>query len=81
MVGSVGPMEIGIVLVVALLVFGPRKLPELGGSLGRSIREFTRSVAGHGDGMAPLPETAHGAGEAVASEPRKVAMSGAADSA
>jgi sec-independent protein translocase protein TatA len=36
----IGPWEIGIVLVIALLIFGPRKLPELGQSLGKSIRGF-----------------------------------------
>jgi sec-independent protein translocase protein TatA len=43
---SIGPLEIAIVMVVALLVFGPRRLPELGRSLGRGIREFGTSVAG-----------------------------------
>ena len=36
----IGPWEIGIVLVLILLIFGPRKLPELGKSLGKSIRGF-----------------------------------------
>jgi sec-independent protein translocase protein TatA len=36
----IGPWEIAIVLVLILLVFGPRKLPELGKSLGKSIRGF-----------------------------------------
>jgi sec-independent protein translocase protein TatA len=39
-------MEIGIVLVIALLVFGPKKLPELGHSLGKGIREFKGSIGG-----------------------------------
>jgi sec-independent protein translocase protein TatA len=46
MLGNIGPLEIGIVLVVALLVFGPKRLPELGNSLGRSIREFRSTVSG-----------------------------------
>lgn len=37
---SIGFMEILVVLVVALIVFGPAKLPELGRSIGRGIREF-----------------------------------------
>jgi sec-independent protein translocase protein TatA len=41
---NIGTPEILIVLVVALLLFGPRKLPELGKGLGQSIREFQRGV-------------------------------------
>jgi len=43
---NIGPLEIGIVLVIALIVFGPKKLPELGKSLGKGIREFKGSI-GH----------------------------------
>jgi sec-independent protein translocase protein TatA len=42
---NIGPMEILVVLALALVVFGPKRLPELGSSLGRSIREFKSSVA------------------------------------
>lgn len=45
MIGSIGPLEIAIVVVIALLVFGPKKLPELGRSAGNSLREFKSSVA------------------------------------
>ena len=41
--GSVGTPEILLVLVIALLLFGPQKLPELGKSLGRAIREFKKA--------------------------------------
>jgi TatA/E family protein of Tat protein translocase len=41
--GPIGVPELIILLVVALIVFGPRKLPELGRSLGRSIGEFKRA--------------------------------------
>ena len=43
---NIGPTELIIVLVIALLVLGPRKLPEAGRSLGRSIREFKQSIGG-----------------------------------
>ncbi|WP_027460954.1 Sec-independent protein translocase subunit TatA/TatB [Deinococcus murrayi] len=43
---SIGPAELLVILVIALLVFGPRKLPELGKSLGAGIREFRRSTQG-----------------------------------
>jgi len=46
---NIGPLEIGIVLVIALLVFGPKKLPDLGRSLGNSIREFKGSIGGEDD--------------------------------
>ncbi|MDX6555264.1 MAG: sec-independent protein translocase protein TatA [Miltoncostaeaceae bacterium] len=40
------PVQIIIVLVIALLVFGPKRLPEMGRNLGRSMREFKNSVSG-----------------------------------
>ena len=43
---NIGPLEIGIVLVIALLVFGPKRLPELGRSMGTGMREFKDSVTG-----------------------------------
>ena len=43
MFGSIGMPELIIILVIALIIFGPRKLPELGKSLGRSINEFKRA--------------------------------------
>jgi sec-independent protein translocase protein TatA len=42
---SVGPLELAVILVVALVVFGPKRLPELGKSMGRGIREFKGSLA------------------------------------
>jgi sec-independent protein translocase protein TatA len=49
MPGNIGLPEIAIVLVIALLVFGPKRLPELGQSLGRGIREFKGSISGEND--------------------------------
>ncbi len=43
MFGSVGMPELLIIFVIALIIFGPRKLPELGKSLGRSLSEFKRA--------------------------------------
>jgi sec-independent protein translocase protein TatA len=46
MLGNIGPLEIIVVLIIALIVFGPKRLPELGNSLGKGIREFKESVTG-----------------------------------
>jgi sec-independent protein translocase protein TatA len=51
MLGNIGPLEIGIVLVIALLVFGPKKLPELGRSVGSGMREFKDGITNHHERM------------------------------
>ncbi len=43
---GLGVPELIIILVVALIIFGPGKLPEIGGALGRGIRDFKRSFEG-----------------------------------
>jgi sec-independent protein translocase protein TatA len=56
MLGNIGPLEIGIVLVIALLVFGPKRLPELGSGLGRGLREFKTSIDGKFGDEGPGPD-------------------------
>ena len=43
---NVGPMELVIVLVIALIVLGPKRLPEVGRSIGHGMREFKESISG-----------------------------------
>jgi sec-independent protein translocase protein TatA len=47
-VPNIGPMELIIVLVVVLLIFGPKRLPGLGKQLGTGMREFKESIGGKG---------------------------------
>lgn len=42
---NVGPMEIVIILIIALIVLGPQKLPEIGRSVGRGMREFRNAIS------------------------------------
>lgn len=42
---NIGPLELAIVLIIALVIFGPKRLPELGRSLGNGIKEFRNSVS------------------------------------
>ena len=46
---NIGPMEIVVVLIIALVVFGPKRLPELGKSLGKGIQEFKGTISGGDD--------------------------------
>jgi sec-independent protein translocase protein TatA len=58
---NIGPMELVIVLVVALLILGPKRLPGAGRSLGNGIREFKDSISGSGrrdDDRSPAEVTA-----------------------
>jgi sec-independent protein translocase protein TatA len=60
---NIGPMEILVVLIIALVVFGPKRLPELGKSLGKGIHEFKGTISGE-----------HEATAAPAIEPTPVAV-------
>ena len=45
MLGNLGPMELFIILVIVLVVFGARRVPEIGASIGKGIREFKRNIS------------------------------------
>src|SRR4051794_15309500 len=77
---QIGPMELAIVLIIALLIVGPKKLPALGRSLGGGMREVKDSIPAAGTASrppaiaseAPAPEKA----EAVCATARKLATAG-----
>jgi sec-independent protein translocase protein TatA len=43
---SIGPLELGIILLIILVIFGPKRLPGLGRQLGSGMREFKESITG-----------------------------------
>lgn len=45
MFGNLGPMELFIILVIVLVVFGAKRVPEIGASIGKGIREFKRNIS------------------------------------
>jgi sec-independent protein translocase protein TatA len=55
--GLLQPGHLLIILVIALIIFGPGKLPELGSSLGKGLREFKHSINGASDDPAPTAST------------------------
>ena len=63
------PVEIIIILVIVLIIFGPKRLPDLGRSMGRGLREFKDSVTGKDKDE--LPE-----GSAEKPEPTRVTPAG-----
>jgi sec-independent protein translocase protein TatA len=54
---NVGPLELAIVAIIALVIFGPKRLPELGRSMGKGIRELKSSLSGDDEGDKPEIES------------------------
>ena len=54
---NIGPLELIVVLVIVLLIFGPKRLPSLGRQLGGGMREFKDSITGKSDEEKQLEET------------------------
>ncbi len=67
---NVGPVEVIVVAIIALVVFGPKRVPELGSSMGKGIREFRASISGKdSDGEKPeIDQRDHGPAERVEGE-------------
>ena len=53
---SIGPLELIIILAIALLIVGPKRLPEMGNAFGRTIREFRKATTEVADSTALQPE-------------------------
>jgi sec-independent protein translocase protein TatA len=80
MPGGIGPLELVIVLVIVLIVFGPKRLPSLGRQLGAGMREFKDSVTGKSrddddeddsrPALSPSTATAEPVGEERSGEPQ-----------
>jgi sec-independent protein translocase protein TatA len=50
---NIGPLELVVVLIIALVILGPKKLPDVGRSMGRGMREFKSAITGDHDDEKP----------------------------
>jgi sec-independent protein translocase protein TatA len=74
--GNLGFSEIMIILVVVLLVFGAKRLPEIGASMGKGIREFKRSISEAGEAVNQIPEDKTPAARQLDAPPQSTPTSG-----
>jgi len=78
---AIQPIHIVIILVIALLIFGPKKLPDMGRNLGRTITEFRKGTREMTDGFRQElnpPEAVQGSGQTIQSSPVVLPTSGTA---
>ncbi|RIK37164.1 MAG: twin-arginine translocase TatA/TatE family subunit [Chloroflexi bacterium] len=68
---SLGWQELLLILLIVIIIFGVGKLPEIGGALGKGIREFRSNATDPGDDGAPVAEKKSDKKEAVRVEPVK----------
>ena len=54
---SIGPLEIIVLLVIVLLIFGAKRIPEVGSGLGKGIRDFGRGIKGEDDEPSQIEAT------------------------
>jgi sec-independent protein translocase protein TatA len=69
---DVSPIQILIVLAIALLIFGPKRLPGMGRDLGRGIRDFKSGISGEDDRAVAAPDPVEAPEEARAKTPAGV---------
>ena len=69
MLGLTNPLHIAIVLVVVLMVFGAKRLPEMGKSMGEGLKGFKHAVSGESPAPAALPEVTPVPAEPVPARP------------
>ena len=73
---QIGPLELVIVLAILIVIFGPKRLPGLGRSLGQGMREFKDSVTGKSRDEDKQPELSAGPSAPLPGEEREVAGAG-----
>jgi sec-independent protein translocase protein TatA len=56
LLGPVGPMELLVIVLIVIVIFGARRLPELGKSLGEGIKNFRKSISGKEKNTEPPPD-------------------------
>ena len=69
---NIGPGELLIILVIALVIFGPKRLPGLGRSLGSGMRQFRDAISGHEDASLPAADAGDAAEAASEAEAEPV---------
>ena len=71
MPGWISPWELLLLALVVLLVFGPKRLPEMGRSLGKGMREFKTAITGNDDDKPELPAPTPPESVAATAAPRE----------
>jgi sec-independent protein translocase protein TatA len=74
--GNLGFTEIMIILLVVLLVFGAKRLPEIGASMGKGIREFKKSISDAGEAVTQLPDDRNAPPRSIDAPPQSTPTGG-----
>lgn len=76
---NIGPLELIIILAIALLIVGPGRLPEMGNAIGRTIREFRKASSDISDATTVEPESKPAPAVSATSQAQPNTLSGAAE--